>query len=235
MSIDLIMTAITPGIALALAIYLADRYDKEPVKLLVKVFVGGALITIPIYYLEKLLQSFNIFSGIVSAAYTAFIVAGFSEEYFKRLIVILFAFKHSAFNEKLDGIVYAVFASLGFATVENIIYVVFRYSAEATIGFQRAIFSVPAHMLFAVTMGYYLSLAKYAPDEEKRKIYWRKSLISPILLHGAYNFILMSELQILIVLFIPFVIFLWVINLRKLNHFYTESRIAYKTKKKFFK
>lgn len=141
---------------------------------------------IPAIIIEMVFGYFNIFSGLWRAAYTAFIVAGFSEELVKRMVVLKIAFRHPAFDEKLDGIVYAVFASLGFATIENVMYVVFRY-ANVGVGIQRAIFSVPAHMLFAITMGYYLSLAKYAEEEGTKKFYFSMSLIVPIVLHGIYD------------------------------------------------
>ena len=142
----------------------------------------------------------------------------------KRFVVTKIAFKHPAFNEKLDGIVYCVFSALGFATVENVMYVVFRFSDVESVGLYRAILSVPAHMLFAVTMGYYLSMAKFAADESRSKYYYKKSLTSPLILHGIFDFILMSQQPILMLFFIPFVIYLWKINLQKLNQYYKESK-----------
>lgn len=227
MGVDLVVTAITPGIALALMIYLTDRYDREPLHLLLKVFAFGMLSVIPVMIIEIGLNNYNIFSGLWRAAYSAFIVAGFTEEYIKRKVVLKFAYNHPAFNEKLDGIVYAVFSSLGFATVENIMYVVFRYANVSNIGLQRAIFAVPAHMLFAVTMGYYLSMAKYDTDERISNYFMKLSLLIPMILHGIYNYILMSNHEKLIVFFIPFVLFLWGYNLRKLNRYYQESRAFY--------
>ena len=163
---NLFFVAIAPGMALALALYLTDRYDREPLDLLVKIFVLGAASVIPTLFVENILVMANIFTGLLSAAYTAFIVAGMTEEYFKRIVVVKFALFHKDFNEKLDGIVYCAFSALGFATVENIMYVVFRFSTNPHIGVMRGILSVPAHMLFGITMGYYLSLAKYSETEK---------------------------------------------------------------------
>ena len=222
--VRLFIIAIIPGIALALGLYLTDRFDREPVKLLFKLFIFGMLSAIPTIIVEYLLSSFNIFVGILNAAYSAFIVASLTEEYFKRLVVIKFAYNHPAFNEKLDGIIYCAFSALGFATIENIIYVVFRFSNNPYIGYSRGILSVPAHMLFAVTMGYYLSLAKFCPYENIARHFYRKALLVPILLHGIFDFILMSNVTLLMLLFIPFVIFLWIFNLKKLNIYYKESK-----------
>lgn len=233
--LDLIIIAITPGIAFALLIYFTDRYDKEPLHLLIRLFIFGALSILPVLFIERVLDMLPLlvfnrlgiitdWTGHLPAIYTAFVVAGFTEEWVKRKVVLMTAYKHRAFNEKLDGIVYAVMVSLGFATVENIMYVAFRYAHIPTVGFQRAIFSVPAHMLFAITMGYYLSLAKYAENMKKRNYYRRLSLIIPILLHGIYDYILMAQSERLLMFFVPFVIFLWSYNLRKLNAYYKESK-----------
>lgn len=221
--------AVAPGIALALAVYFTDRYDKEPLGLLIKVFIAGAVVVIPTAFVESFLLSFNIFGGILGAAYTAFIVAGFTEEYFKRTVVLKTAFFHEAFDEKLDGIIYAVFSALGFATIENIMYVVFRFSTNPTVGLYRGVLSVPAHMLFGITMGYYLSLSKFADNEGLRKGYLGKSLIVPMFFHGIFNFILMAEIPLLMLFFLPFVIFLWIINLRRLNEYTRESKTLYES------
>lgn len=222
----LIIIAVIPGIALALGLYLTDRYDREPVKLLVKLFLFGILSAIPTFFVERLLSSVNIFPGLLSVIWTAFIVAGFSEELFKRMVVMRIAYNHSAFNEKLDGIIYCAFSALGFATIENILYVITGFDADPYIGLYRGLLSVPAHMLFAVTMGYYLSLARFSPDKQTSKAYFTRSLVVPVVLHGVFDFILMAQIPWLLLLFIPFVVFMWIANLKKLNLFYKESKAA---------
>ncbi len=225
MTIDLWVTAITPGLALALMIYFYDRYDREPIHLIVKLFVFGILISIPVLFVEMLLAELNFFSGLLSIAFTSFIIAGFTEELFKRIVVLKIGYLHVAFNEKLDGIVYAVMTSLGFATLENIMYVVFSYRHIEYLWIYRALLSVPAHMLFAITMGYYFSLAKFAPDARSCKKNLRKSLYVPIILHGSYNFIVLSNQPHLFFILVPFLIYLWATNLRKLNKYYMESKL----------
>jgi RsiW-degrading membrane proteinase PrsW (M82 family) len=152
------------------------------------------------------------------------LVAPFTEEFFKRSVVMAIAYRHNAFNEKLDGIIYCAFSSLGFATIENIMYVVTGYDADPYIGLYRGLLSVPAHMLFAVTMGYYLSMARFSPDKQSQSKYLTRSLTIPILLHGVFDFILMAQVPLLLILFIPFVVFMWIANLKKLNQFYKESK-----------
>lgn len=223
----LVIIAITPVIALAIGIYLVDRYDREPWKLLMRVFILGALSVIPIIFIQRVLLSINIFSRIFSVIYSAFVVAGLTEEYFKRAVVMYGAYNDENFNEKLDGIVYSVFAALGFAMVENIMYVVLRYTGNYYVGFMRGILSVPAHMLFGITMGYYLSLSKYSEDPKLKSYYYKRSLIMPVLLHGMFNFILMAKIPILMTVFIPYVVYLWIVNLKKLNKYTRDSKDRY--------
>lgn len=221
----LVVIAVIPGIALSIGLYLTDRYDREPVNLLIKLFIFGMVSAIPTIIAEHFLSNINFLPGVLSIVWTAFIVAGLTEEYFKRLVVMKFAYHHNAFNEKLDGIIYCTFSALGFATIENIMYVFSGYDADPYIGLYRGLLSVPAHMLFAVTMGYYLSLARFSPNNKARSYFFTRSLVVPVLLHGTFNFILMADIPLLMILFLPFVIFLWVTNLKKLNHFYKESKM----------
>ena len=225
-AVRLAIISISPVVALIIGLYLTDRYDREPVSLLSRVFLLGFLSSVPVLLAEILISQLNIFPGIFGVLFTSFIVAGLTEEYFKRLVVLKTAYLHASFNEKLDGIIYCCFSALGFATIENIMYIFTYHTSNPFVGLYRGVFSVPGHMLFAVTMGYYLSLAKYSRNPKNKNSYCRKSLIYPVLLHGTFNFILMTEMSV-VFMFIPFVFFLWYINLRKLNHFYKESKQTY--------
>ncbi|MDI6619483.1 MAG: PrsW family glutamic-type intramembrane protease [Clostridiales bacterium] len=220
-----ILIALAPAIALLVYIYQKDRYDREPPWLLFKIFFFGALASVPIYFIERILSSFNIFPGILSVLYTAFIVAGLTEEYFKRFVVVKLACMDKSYNEKLDGIIYCAFSALGFATVENIMYLIRGFSNFVYTGITRGIFAVPAHMLFGITMGYYLSLSKFAADKNAGRLNFRKSLLVPIILHGTYDFILMSRYTYLLFVFIIFVIYLWRINLIRLNEYIRDSKL----------
>ena len=224
MNLRLFIIAVIPAIIFLFAIYLTDRSDREPAKLLLLTYLFGALAVIPSIIVEEVLVRFNVFSGVFQAAYNAFIVAAMTEEYFKRLVILKLPFRTSYFNEKLDGIVYGVFAHLGFATVENIIYVVFTYTNNPFIGLYRGIFSVPAHGVFGITMGYYLSLSRFDIDKKRKAANLRKSFTVPLLLHGVFDFILMADIPELTLLFVPYVIFIWWINERKLSRFIFDSR-----------
>lgn len=224
MELRLIIIAIIPAVLIILGMYLSDRHDKEPFKILLFTYILGALSVIPSIVVEEILIGFNIFPSVLGAFFNAFVVAGFTEEYFKRLVVLKYAYKTKYFNEKLDGIVYCVFATMGFATVENIIYVAYRYTNNPFIGLYRGIFSVPAHAVFGITMGYYLSLAKFDTNMDRKRMNMRKSLYMPLIMHGIFDFILMAEIPQLTLIFVPYVIFLWVLNQRKLASFMYDSK-----------
>lgn len=220
----LVIIAIIPAAIIIFAMYLSDRHDREPFKVLLFTYILGALTVIPSIIVEEILIAFNIFPGVLGAFYNAFIVAGLTEEYFKRLAVLKYPYKTKFFNEKLDGIVYSVFVTMGFATVENIIYVAFRYTNNPFIGLYRGIFSVPAHGVFGITMGYYLSLSKFDNNLERKRINMRKSLYMPVIMHGLFDFILMADIPQLTLIFVPYVIFLWVLNQRKLASYMFDSK-----------
>lgn len=230
MSIRLFIIAITPAIIGLAAIYLSDRHDREPAKLLIVTFLLGALAVIPSIIVEEILIRFNIFPGVFGAFYNAFIVAGLTEEYFKRFMILKLPLQTNHFNEKLDGIVYGVFSALGFATVENIIYVVFTYTNNPFVGLYRGIFSVPAHAIFGVTMGYYISLAKFDKDQSRKRKNMMKSLFVPVLLHGIFDFILMANIPELTIFFVPYVLFLWWLNQRKLSVFLHDSKTRFRNR-----
>lgn len=216
----MLLLAIAPSLALLIFIYQKDRYDREPPKLLLKLFFLGILATIPVYFIEKYLMNY----GYQSALYQAIIVAGLTEEFTKFAIVINVAFKSRYYDEKLDGIVYCVFTSLGFATAENLLYIFSVSNNFLYTGITRAILSVPAHMLFAITMGYYLSLAKFAKNRILSLVFLIEALIMPIMLHGAFDYILISKFYGYFIVLIIFVIYLWRINLKRLDFYVKEAK-----------
>lgn len=219
-----IFLAVIPSLILIIFIYSRDKYDREPVGLLISVFVLGMLAVIPVLVVETIGEWLNIFTGLVGILIKAFVVVALTEEYFKRSVVMRVAFSHPAYNERLDGIIYCAVASLGFATVENISYVITYWADQPSLWLTRALLSVPTHMLLGITMGYFLSMAKYCINPQLSKKYYRMSLTVPVILHGIYDFILMSDSGFLFLFFYPFVIYLWINNVKKLNIYYKESK-----------
>lgn len=226
---DLILAALAPAILLLIIFYKIDRYNKEPLKLLLFLYFMGMVSVIPILIVETILSALNIFRFFdtdLMNLYDALVVAGFTEELFKFAFVLLFAFRRKEFDEYLDGIIYCVFVSLGFATIENIFYVI---EGSYSVALMRAVLSVPAHMLFGVTMGYYLSFSKFSLAQVNKTKNLFLALIVPILLHGFYDYILMSRYQFLIILLLPFMIWMWVFNIKKLKIYYNDSKFHHMT------
>ncbi|WPX09773.1 PrsW family intramembrane metalloprotease [Anaerocellum danielii] len=193
----LIILSIAPSLFIALYIYFRDKFEKEPLHLLLKTFVWGILISsivVPIEYFLMAYGSISASSRLSFIAFEAFIVAGLTEEYFKRLVVLRVAFDSPHFNQPFDGIVYCVFSAVGFAAIENVAYVyqAFQasYDAAVSVLVLRGVMAVPAHAMFGIVMGYYLGFAKFAP-ESRSYWYFKASLIIPMFFHGFYDFVLM--------------------------------------------
>jgi protease PrsW len=113
---------------------------------------------------------------------TAFFVAAIPEEFFKYMVLTRYAMRRPEFDEPMDGIVYGVAASLGFATFENI-----RYVAEGGMGIAvaRALTAVPGHAMMGAVMGYFAGQALFRPEKAARMK--RMALWCPVLLHGLYD------------------------------------------------
>jgi RsiW-degrading membrane proteinase PrsW (M82 family) len=173
--LELLVLAIAPAVFIFLYIYSKDRYEPEPLHLVAWVFILGALSTIPAGVLELPFPE-----GIISSAVAAPVI----EEGLKFLIVFLAVYRRPEFSEPMDGIVYATAASLGFATLENILYVM---DGGLAVGIVRAIVSVPGHVIFSCIWGFALGIAKFRPAPERFGII-ATGLMGGMLLHGVFNF-----------------------------------------------
>ncbi|WP_291912505.1 PrsW family glutamic-type intramembrane protease [Chitinophaga sp. CB10] len=186
----LLALAVAPGLAISLLIYALDKYDREPVGLLLKSFLlGMASIVLPLAFqaVALMLGFRESGGGLLNTAFFAYCIVGFSEETAKFLVLYLYAYPKKAFNEPFDGIVYAVMIGMGFATLENIAYVG-QYGFGT--GVARMFLSVPAHAAFAVLMGYYAGLAKFVPQKKQHLL--GKGLLVAIFFHGTYDFFLFT-------------------------------------------
>lgn len=220
---DLLLVSIAPVIIIAIYIYFRDKYEKEPIRLLIKALIMGAFTVIPILIVEGFLDSFTeAFPGLWSAAWKAFVVAGFTEELFKYLALYILIWRSPSFNDKFDGIVYGVFIALGFAGVENIMYV---FQGGVATGLVRMITAVPAHAIFGITMGFYFGLARfYQRESYTLKM---KAFFVPVILHGIYDFILFTGIEWLTIVFIIFLIYLYISAFRRMKKLSDQS--IYKT------
>ena len=228
-----LVVAILPSILLGLYVYKMDVIEKESKMLLAILFVLGVVSTIPALFMEELLinifpiEEIDMQTKIAAAFFKAFFMAGMVEESYKWALTYFYTWKHKEFNHIYDAIVYAVFVSLGFATIENIFYVT---TFGFKVGITRAIFSVPGHVFFAVAMGLLMGRAKHAEIDGNSKLsrkYKIGSLAIPIILHGIFNFCLFMESDSLILFYIIFVISLYVFSIWNINKIAKTSTMLY--------
>lgn len=204
-----ILTAgIAPGLALLSYFYLKDEYESEPISFVLRTFLYGALLVFPIMFIQHVLMTEHL---IKSELMDAFLSSSLLEEFFKWFILFYVVYQHVEFDEPFDGIVYGVAVSLGFATIENIFYLVANGIEHAM---TRALLPVSSHALFGVIMGFYIGKAKFTDGNKAKWIIL--SLLLPFLLHGFYDFILLSQEHWIVIIFL-FMIFLWWFGLRKVK------------------
>lgn len=208
-----LLISMAPVLLIFSYVYYRDKYEKEPVSLLLKGFIAGILLVVPILFAESFLGKVSTtFLPIPKAAWDGFIDASATEELFKFAAVFFLFWRDRNFNEKFDGIVYAVTVSLGFAAVENFIYV---FQGTIGTGLFRAFTAVPAHALFGIIMGYYLGMARFSPW--RRTGYLVKALIVPWFFHGLYDFFILSGHPVLNFLFIPLMLIMLVMGFSRMK------------------
>ena len=202
-----LILAILPTVLIIVFILAHDKNKKEPPLLLIILFVLGCLTVIPALYLEI------FFEGFLPDIYTAPLIVAFigvalPEEFVKYVTAMVVAFNRRSYDEVYDGIIYCVFVSLGFATVENVMYVL---SFDISTALMRAVTSVPAHAMFGVSMGYNMSMAKVRFAKTRYHIL---AFVSPIVLHGIYDYILFSGMEMFLFIFFPFLIWMYIKSIR---------------------
>lgn len=231
------ISAVVPIILLLIFIYKKDKYQPEPLGKLLLAFFVGCLSVIPAAMMEGVIMiaaPSAEYMPVLNGLFNGYLVAGLSEELCKLLLLLLVIWKSPHFDEFFDGIVYAAYLSLGFACVENIMYV-FQGDDQMATALARGLLAVPAHFLFAVTMGYYVSLAKFDPQNQKLNLF--KAFLYPMLLHGTYDALLMvadnlggddsMNAVICLVLFVVFIIFdikLWRKGLKRIKKMQERSK-----------
>lgn len=212
----LVFLSILPVYLLANYIYKND-FDKEPTKLIVKLFAcgfGSAILTLLIS--ANVLYHIPLFSADTTELNAleliphVFIGVALVEEFCKWIFVYFITYKSKEFNHAYDAIVYSVFVSLGFACIENVMYVVSNY--EVSVAITRALLAVPGHACDAVFMGYFLALAKISDKHNNSNLSFKNkvfSLLVPVLLHGIYDYLIFASpyISIFSLLFFVFVAF----------------------------
>ncbi len=218
--IILIAAAVLPAVFLLVKVYKMDTIEKEPWSLLRKLLLWGAISGIPAALVESLL------TGLLLSALTegtvlynlaaGFVVAALVEESFKFFFLYKFTFKSPAFNYRFDGVVYAVFVSMGFAILENVLYV---FQGGLGVAVTRALLALPLHAACGVYMGIAYGqqkvLSLYRPASFSSVA--AACLPTPILIHGFYDFCAFMQTDLFVLVFIVFVAAVFIITLKKLK------------------
>ena len=211
MSPFLLLAALVPAAFLMVQVYRLDRMENEPPGLLLKLVLFGALSGLAAGAIEGALTrvlDVTLGGGMLRLVLENFLAVALVEEACKRWVVLKFAWRHPAFDYRFDAVVYCVFSALGFAALENILYVA-EYGFAVAVS--RALLSVPGHCFFAMQR-YYIEL----PDESPGQ-YLRASLLVPTLLHGFWDFSLSVGGWLMTILFYLFVLAFFIDAYRKLR------------------
>ena len=209
----LIAAAVIPALWLLIRVYRADRLEKEPARLLLWLVILGVIATALASVTEQLGEMVltsvfpeeNIFYNFL----LYFVVVAISEEGFKYVLLKKRTWKSREFNCEFDGVVYAVFVSLGFALWENIFYVL-SYGFSTAVA--RAVTAIPGHASVGVFMGVWYGVAKrydLAGYAAEAKASLRKALWIPALLHGTYDFVATYQNEWMSLIFLVFVIWMF--------------------------
>lgn len=191
----LVAAALLPPLILLAVIYRLDKIEREPPQLLLSLFLRGMVAMFPILILEMAANWFIEgfwWRPMVYLFLAYFVIPGFIEEGVKYRVLRRRTWNEPNFNYRFDGVVYAVFISLGFAAVENVMYVLNSGFSTAVV---RAIFSIPGHAMFGVVMGAALGQAKWlAAHQQKQQTaaLLRRAWLLPAVLHGLYDFLLVG-------------------------------------------
>ncbi|MBS4961195.1 MAG: PrsW family intramembrane metalloprotease [Clostridiales bacterium] len=197
--------AVAPVLILSFYIYIRDKYEKEPVRLLIVSLMAG-MISASIIYILQVNIKIEIKNQWIKLFYLSFISSAGIEEGVKFIFLFFLIWKNKNFNEPFDGIVYGAFLSLGFAGIENYIYVFHPIKGGYNTAILRGIFSVPGHGLFGTAMGYHMGMKKFPMKGDKISFF--SVFFSAWVLHGIYNAIVLSGYQYYLLIFLPYFFFL---------------------------
>lgn len=217
--------ALLPAVALLVIIYRMDKIEKEPIALLLKLLGLGCLCALPSVPLEWLGAQLiaGIREPVPQRILEAVLVVALAEEGCK-FAALCTTWRSRHFNYQYDAIVYAVCISLGFAALENLLYVM-QYGLST--GLFRAFTTVPGHCFFGVYMGHYYGRAKRArylhTGETPGNLVC--ALLLPLLLHGCYNFCCyMHDIPIFVVIFYVFLVIFFLSSIGCLRRAAREDR-----------
>lgn len=215
------LAALLPPLYLLRYIFRQDKVEKEPIGLLVGLFVAGVVSCIPAAIWEVIGEGIlGIFFREGTKLYSilsAFFVVAVAEEGVKLFFLKKCSWKSPAFNYMFDAIVYAVFVSLGFAAFENILYV---FNSGLGTAVARAFLSIPGHMAFSIYMGIYYGRAKLCEkygDAAGCKKNLKTGYWTAVFLHGFYDACLFIGSGTAMVAFVGFVAVMYGVTIRTIK------------------
>jgi len=180
--LKLVALALAPVVAISLYVYVKDK-NPEPPRRLLYVFVGSALsvlILLPIFsFLFGHIGEWILGENLLSYA---FFEVALAEETTKLVPVLLLAYRSRDFDEPFDGMVYATMGAMGFAAVENLMYVL---SGGYGVALLRMFTAVPMHAFAGIFMGYFLGRAKFSPSPLGHVL---AGLGTATAMHGFYDY-----------------------------------------------
>ncbi|MBQ9030809.1 MAG: PrsW family intramembrane metalloprotease [Parasporobacterium sp.] len=232
----LILAALVPAVFLMIKVYRSDRLESESGPMLRSLVLAGILATLAAMVLERIGE--GILGAVASESSTTyqvilyFVIVAFAEEGTKYAALRIRTWKSPEFDCQYDGVVYAVFVSLGFALWENISYVLHFGFSTALV---RAVTAIPGHACFGVFMGIFYGLAKgyqVMNDRSKSKLCLVLSVVVPALIHGTYDYIATSQTSgewgFILFIAVLFAVSYYLVNKMAKNDRYFESRRSYR-------
>ena len=207
-----LLITILPSLLIVTFFVKSDKFP-EPASQIIKIFMYGLFLCIPAFLINTELGNLYANTGISEALISSFLSAAPVEEVLKFTVLYSLVYKMKDFNEPIDGIVYGVSVSLGFATLENIYYVYFLSdyfdTTSQSLAILRSFSAIPAHGIFGATMGYFFMKYTFIKKQNNLAL----CMIVPILLHGAYNYFAGSFFIISLLI----VIISWIVLLKNFS------------------
>ena len=226
METNLLFLALLPGILIIIFIFRKDKVEHEPWPLIFKLVLFGAISCVPAIFAEQFMTAIgpsNDTNPIAFAVYEAFLVAALCEEVCKFLLLRLGSWRNKNFNYRFDGIVYGVAVAVGFALLENVMYVM---EGGLYVALMRGVLAVPLHAFCGVFMGVFYGAAKRYSIEGNHSQSVKATLLAlivPMIIHGIYDSLaFMGEYGTTIIL-LAFVLFMYIVAVKAVNKYSRED------------
>lgn len=185
--------AVAPGLALGYYLYFKDRHYKESLRLLGRIFMyatlAASLAGFVNTWISEAIEATGGWNVSTDFLYYFAVVAP-GEELVKFFVVYVLVYRSAMFKQVYDGVLFCGASALGFATIENVVYVLTAGDRAMSVALKRAVMAVPGHLLYGIIMGYCMGRARAVRGRPEEKEWLVLGIGAAIVLHGAYNFFL---------------------------------------------